>query len=61
MYRFNHAQEDMLIPTNGKSDYQLVSNFRYFNCKKNRLVAVVLVADDMSIISIFPLQVHLGQ
>jgi len=38
VYRFNHAQEDMLIPTNGKSDYQLVSNFRYFNCKKNRYI-----------------------
>ena len=42
VYRFNHAQEDMLIPTNGKADYQLVSNFRYFNCKKNRLVLVVV-------------------
>merc|ERR1711892_456657 len=38
VYRFNHPQEDMVIPTNGKADYQLVSNFRYFNCKKNRYI-----------------------
>jgi len=38
VYRFNNKQEDMLIPTNGKSGYQLVSNFRYFNCKKNRYI-----------------------
>ena len=40
VYTFYHAQEDMLIPTNGKADYQLVSNLRYFNCK-NRFVLVV--------------------
>jgi len=38
VYRFSHLEEDMLIPSNGKSDYQLVSNFRYFNCKKNRYI-----------------------
>eukprot|EP00092_Neocalanus_flemingeri_P015419 GFUD01016687.1.p1 GENE.GFUD01016687.1~~GFUD01016687.1.p1 ORF type:complete len:1358 (+),score=448.86 GFUD01016687.1:946-5019(+) len=38
VYRFNHAQGDMVIPANGKADYQIVSNFRYFNCKKNRYI-----------------------
>jgi len=38
VYRFNHTQDDMVIPSDGTTVFHQVSHFRYFNCKKNRYI-----------------------
>ena len=36
VYRHEHADTYMLIPSAQAGGFRAVSSFRYFNCKKNR-------------------------
>ena len=38
VYREEHATDDMVIPDIDTGGFRRVSNYRYFNCKKNRRV-----------------------
>jgi len=38
VYKFEHPDEDMIVPIKDKPGYLFVSTLRYFNCKKSRYI-----------------------